>query len=197
MRLLGLSGTNGSGKDSLGGILAERYSYWFISVTELLREECKKRGLPIERENLRTISAEWRRLYGGGVLVDKAIEAYKARRLAGESYNGLVMASLRNPIEADRLHELGGRLVWVDADPRIRYARIQKNAASRGRIEEDSKTFEQFLAEEQAEMHPPQGADAAVLNMAAVKQRADITILNDTGDLETFAADAAKMLGLA
>lgn len=195
LKLIGVAGTNGSGKDTVGHILAEHYNFLFITVTELLREECRKRGLPVERENLREISAEWRREHGTGVLVDKAVDAFRQLPDA-DRYAGLVIASLRNPGENDRVHEFGGRVLWVDADPKVRYERIQKNAASRGRVEEDTKTFEQFLAEEQAEMYPPEGADAAVLNMAAVKEKADLFVENNSSNLLVFEKQVTTVLGL-
>lgn len=191
LQIIGLSGTNGAGKDTVGEVLAERHNYLFISVTELLREEARRRGLPVEREHLRTISAEWRREQGLGVLVDRAVDAWKA---TGDKYQGVVMASLRNPYEADRVHELGGSVVWVDADPKVRYERV--TAGDRGRGGEDNKTFEQFLAEQEAEMTPPVGADAAVLNMAAVRDRADINMVNDGADLEAFKQQIVETLGL-
>ncbi len=89
---------------------------------------------------------------------------------------GLVVASLRNPGEADRVHELGGKVVWVDADPKLRYERVQN--AFRGRDGEDNKTYEQFLAEEEAEMQTT--GDAATLDMGAVKAKSDMTILNES-----------------
>ena len=191
IEIIGLSGTNGAGKDTVGELLAEHYGYLFVSVTELLREECRKRGLPIERQHLRTISAEWRRQYGLAVLVDRAIEQYEA---AKDTYRGIVMASMRNPYEADRIHELGGTMVWVDADPRVRYERIQANAASRGRAGEDNRTFEEFLAEEQAEM---QGSDdKAGLDTLAVKERSDVVISNDTTDMNILVKEVEKSLGL-
>jgi cytidylate kinase len=190
LQIIGLSGTNASGKDTVGTLLAERHNYLFISVTELLREEARHRGLPVERKYLREISAEWRRKYGLGMLVDRAVEAWKK---TGDQYSGVVMASLRNPHEADRIHELEGTMIWVDADPKIRYARII--AADRGRSGEDNKTYEQFLAEEAAEMKPPEGADAATLNMAAVRDCSDIRLKNDSSDLEAFKAEIEKDLG--
>jgi cytidylate kinase len=60
-KVIGISGTNGSGKDTLGRALSLRHNFLFVSVTDLLREEARRRGLAIERENLRMISAEWRR----------------------------------------------------------------------------------------------------------------------------------------
>jgi cytidylate kinase len=195
IKLIGVAGTNGSGKDTVGHILSEHYGFLFITVTDLLRDECRKRGLPVERENLRMISAEWRRQNGMGVLVDKAVEAFHNLPDA-DRYAGLVVASLRNPGENESVHALGGTMLWVDADPKVRYERIQKNAANRGRAAEDTKTFEQFLAEEEAEMHPPAGADAAVLNMAAVKENADLFIENNSSDLHTFEVQVTTVLGL-
>ncbi len=197
LKLVGVAGTNGSGKDAVGHMLAERYGFLFITVTELLREECRRRNLPVERENLRMVSVEWRREHGPGVLVDKAIDAFHHLPDA-DRYTGLVIASLRNVGESDRVHELGGEMLWTDGDPKVRYSRIQLNAATRGRAEEDTKTFEQFLAEEDAEMHPPAEAsdDAAVLNMAAVKERADLFVENNSSNLEEFAMQVATVLGL-
>lgn len=185
MKLIGIGGTNGAGKDTVAQILADDYGWLFISGSDILRKELKKRGLPIERENLRALSTQWRREYGTGHLIDEAVKLFEPKK-----YKGLVVASLRNPGEADRVHELGGQVVWVDADPEVRYQRIY----SRARSAEDSKTFEQFLAEEQAEMHS--SGDEATLNMAGVKDRADIFITND-GDLETVKAQVKSTLKLA
>ena len=86
MKLIGIAGTNGSGKDTVGQILAEKHGWFFISVSDLLRDECRTRGLEVSRENLRGISAEWRREGGLGVLVDKAVEVFER---AGENHAGV------------------------------------------------------------------------------------------------------------
>lgn len=189
MTLIGISGTNGAGKDTVGHILDERFGYVFKSVTDALREEAKRRGLEPARENLREVSADWRREFGLAVLVDKTIEQ---EREAVKGRTGLVIASLRNPAEADRVHELGGIVLWIDADPRIRYDRVQANAASRDRAAEDNKTFEQFLAEEEAEMH--RNGDAATLDMSAVRDRADKIVMNEFATPDGLAEALAKLL---
>jgi cytidylate kinase len=186
MKLIGLSGTNGAGKDLVGELLAERHNYMFVSVTDLLRDECRKRGLPVERENLRLISGEWRREGGLGVLVDKAIELFK---ISDKGHQGLVMASMRNSGEADRIHELNGTMIWVDADPIIRYNRVY----SRMRTTEDDKSYEQFLAENEAEMHGDPN-DPTSLNMSVVKDKCDFTILNEGSDIEVFSSELEKIL---
>ena len=182
LQIIGIAGTNGSGKDTTGLTLADRHSYLFISVTDLLRAELNRRSLPVERENLRALSAEWRREHGYPVLVDRAIAEYNRLKA---NYVGLAIASLRNPYEADRIHELGGVVLWVDADPKIRYLRIQNNAEARARAGEDAKSYEEFIAEEEAEMHSATH-DPAALDMAAVKKKADIFLVNDNTDLQHF-----------
>lgn len=190
MKIIGIAGTNGSGKDSLGQILADDYGWLFISVTDILRDGLRGQNLPISRENLRTLSAQWRRESGLGVLVDKAVDIYKKDP---EKYKGLVLASLRNPGENDRVHELGGKVVWVDADPKIRYERIQANANSRSRAGEDNQTYDQFLAEEAAEMK--HSGDEATLSMAGVKAKADIFLQNNS-NLEDFKQKIDEALNL-
>ena len=187
MKIIGIGGTNGSGKDSLGQFLQDNYGWLFVSVTDILRDALRQQNLPIERENLRNLSALWRRESGLGILVDKAADIFKK---SGGKYKGLAIASLRNPGEADLVHELGGKVVWTDADPKIRYARIY----SRARGTEDQKTFEKFLAEEKEEMD--HSGDEATLNMDGVKEKADIFILNNTDNIEEFKAQIIKSLGL-
>lgn len=191
LRVIGIAGTNGAGKDTVGHMLADRYGYLFVSVTDLLRKEAERRGLPVERETLRSISAEWRRELGLGVLVDKAVAEYETQ---DDKYTGVVIASLRNPGEADRVHALGGTVVWIDADPRVRYDRVQAALDKRGRAGEDSKTFEQFKAEEAVEMK--RSGDSATLDMGGVKDRSDITVMNDDKPQDEFLKDMERALGL-
>jgi cytidylate kinase len=187
--LIGLSGTNGSGKDTVGHMLAKQHKYLFLSVTDLLRNEARQRGLPIERRYLREISAEWRRQSGLGVLIDKAVSEYEK---AKDEYEGLVIASLRNPGEAQRVHELKGKVLWIDADPKIRYDRIQASANLRNRVGEDEKTFEQFQEEEAAEMKP--SGDEATLNMADVKNNSDFRIDNNDSSIKVLQQSIKRAL---
>lgn len=191
MRIIGIGGTNGSGKDTVGQILEEKYGFLFVSVTDMLRAECRRRGLAIERENLRMISAEWRQAQGLGAMIDQSVEVYKK---ASDSYDGLAIASLRNPGESARVHELGGKVWWTDADPELRYRRV--TGTDRGRSSEDDKTFEQFLLEEAAEMHPDEGADETALHSAAVRDMADTTIVNEASlpDLERAVAEHLSVI---
>jgi len=185
IKLIGIGGTDGSGKDSLGEMLAERHGWMYVSVTDILRDEARRRGIPLRRDTLREISAEWRREFGLGVLVDKALVIYKK---SSGKHNGLAMASLRNSGEVDRLHELGGTMVWADADPQVRYQRV----SGRNRGTEDHITYEEFLAEEKAQSH--HGGDKHALSLNDVKSKADIFIENNGNDIEKFKTEAEKVL---
>ena len=187
MILYGLAGTNGSGKDSLAAFLARKYNFLFVSSSDLLRAEAVKRGLSTERHNLRTISAEWRRESGLGVLVEKAVDYFNEQPEG--TYNGLITGSLRNPAEADAIHAHGGKMIWTDADPKIRFARLQ----SRGR-EDDPETYEKFLANEAVEMK--HSGDAATLSVADVKDRCDIFLYNSSASIDEFESVIAQKLGL-
>lgn len=184
MKIVGLAGTNGSGKDTVAQILAEDYGYFVVSATEMLEEELKKRGLAFERENKRKVGNEWRKQYGLSAIVDKAIEQAKTNHA-----DKLVIGSLRHLAEAQKVKELNGIVVWVDADPKKRYERIQQN--NRGRIE-DKKTFEQFLSEEQDEMHGKNGI--AGISGAEVRKLADVFIENNYDDIQSLKPPVVKAL---
>ena len=186
MKLIGLSGTNGSGKDTVGQILADKHNFLFISMTDMLREEALSRKLDTSREVLRTISAEWRRESGLGVLINKSVVYYE-KQGGYNRYAGLVVASLRNPGENDRVHDLGGKVIWIDADPKIRYERI----TSRQRAD-DQITYEEFLEHEQAEMS--HSGDSATLSMGDVKEKADEFLTNEFDNIADLEQAIARLV---
>jgi len=187
MKIYGLAGSNGAGKDSLAEMLVERHKFYFAIATDMLRDELENRGLPTDRVHKAQLSAEWRRKYGMAAIVDRALEEYEQVQ---DQYDGLIVGSLRHPGEVDRIHKLGGQVIWVDADPKLRYDRLQNN--DRGRIE-DRKSFDEFMADEAREMHPE--GDEATLNVSAVKAKADIFIENNGNDIAAFKDEAEKSLG--
>jgi len=188
MKILGISGTNGAGKDSVGEFLAQKHGWFFVSGSEILRDELRKQGLPPDRHHTHQLSAAWRRQHGLGVLVDRAIDIYKEQK---KEYKGLAIASLRNPGEADEVHRLGGKVIWIDANPKTRYQRVV--SANRGRID-DQKTYAEFLTEEQHQMR--HSGDEATLSMEGVKAKANIFLQNNGDDINKFYKELEQALGL-
>lgn len=191
VKYIGVSGTNGAGKDEVAKMLAERHNFFVASATDMLAEGLREKGWPIDRAHKRKLSSEWRRQYGMSAVVDHALELYEPVR---DHYEGFVVGSLRHPGEADRIHELGGLVVWVDADPQVRYDRVVNSNRGEDKAAEDGRTFEEFLADQKAEM--THEGDAATLNIGGVKERADVFIENNGNDIEAFKDQAEKALGL-
>lgn len=136
--VVGLTGKNASGKGEIGRYLVS-LGYQYRSLSDVVRDEVRKRGLDASRENLIRIANDLRAHHGAATLADEA-----ASTLA----EGLhVIDSIRNPAEVDRLR-LAGKflLLGVDADPKVRFARAMK----RGRTE-NAATIEEFIAIENRE----------------------------------------------
>lgn len=189
MKIIGISGTNGAGKDEVANMLGKNHGFFVASATDMLANGLREKGWPIDRPHKAKLSTQWRRQYGMSAVVDHALELYEP---AKEQSKGFVVGSLRHPGEADKIHELGGIVVWVDADPRIRYERVKVGNRGKDKKSEDSKTYEQFLLEQEAEMK--HSGDSATLNIGDVKDRADIYLLNNGNDVELFKKEAEKAL---
>ncbi len=180
-RIIGIAGPNGAGKDMLGDLLVELKNYKFVSVSDILREELTKQSIPHEREHMRALSTKWAREHGPSVLSVKTIEAYVEEEKA-EGYDGLAIGSVRRPAEAEAIHAEGGKVIWIDASQQMRYARVQ--AGSRGR-KDDIVPFEEWKAAEDIEMTPI-GGDPHALNMAGVRDIADIHVDNSFATADEY-----------
>lgn len=171
--IIGIAGTNGAGKDTLGDLRFEREGAKKVTLSDILRVEATKRGLSHERHNLSAISTEWGQKFGAGALSTMTLQEFYETRTETES--GISIVSVRRPAEAQIIQRAGGTLFWVDAAREIRYERIFN--ANRGRPE-DVKTFEKFCAEEDREMYPDSD-DPSALNMAGVRDMSDMEIVNE------------------
>jgi dephospho-CoA kinase len=184
--IVGIAGTNASGKDTLGHVRARLANAKMVSLSDILRRELDQRGLSHERENLRQVGDEWRTAEGPQVLAVRTIDLYNSEKDEA-GYKGLTVTSIRNAEEARAIQQAGGKIIWVDADRRLRYERIRSRNLDRP---EDQKTYEQFVAEEEAELNPTEGN--TLLNMGAVRDIADITIINEFPSLEEYEAYLEK-----
>lgn len=178
---IGLAGTLNAGKDSLGEMLAERHSFLHVSTSDMIRQ-LKKDAFGDTPEALLVRNDPFineLRQKNPGFLIDAINEQWNSQRL---SYpGGFVASGIRAISEAERVKALGGVIVFVDADMKVRYERSLRRARDSG----DQKSFEDFLASEKAEM-PSDTRNKFIQNIPAMRAMADIVIDNSAQDIEKF-----------
>lgn len=166
MVVIGLTGFNGGGKDIISEYLKQK-GFTSFSLSDMLREECRKKNIPVTRENLINMGNELRSKYGNGVLGKLALEKLKK----GEN---AVITSLRHPEEVLELKKNPEFvLVKVLASQRVRFERIKE----RNR-EDDPKTFEDFLKFEEREFN---SSEPHKQKIAQCVESAQFSLINENG----------------
>ena len=175
--ILGLTGTNASGKGVFCSIFAEKHGFRVLSLADPLREEAKKRNIELSTRNLITIGNEFRERAGAGALA----HIIKTRIPPGD----VVIDSIRNPGEVAVLRELNDFfLVALDSPQKIRFEREKL----RGRVG-SIKNYEEWLEIERIESQ----SNPLHLQVRECVKLADHAILND-GTKEELILKASFLL---
>jgi len=163
--ILGVSGLNGSGKGEVVRFLEAR-SFYALSLSDVIRDELRARGLEETRERMIATGRELRAAEGPG-----ALAARLARRLVAD--RNYVIDSVRHPAEVETLRALTGRfrLLWVEADEGLRLERIRARARPG-----DAQTLADLRRLEARELG---SEDPAAQQLVAVREIADATVRND------------------
>jgi dephospho-CoA kinase len=187
-RIIGIGGLTRSGKDSLAELFIK--NGWFgVSLGDIIREHSRERHKnasdPISVENM-TETANWLR---GAKGPDFALKiALNEFNKVQNQYKGLVLFSIRAPIEADYILANGGQLIWVEAKDKVRHQRWLSSL----RKDEKPISLKEFNAHENLQYNPQPGIPEQVqMNSSYVQSRATIIIQNNGSDLRGF-HDAAK-----
>ncbi len=177
--IIGLAGTNGSGKGAVARYLREQ-GYTPLSLSDVLREELARRGQPVDREALMALGNELREAEGPGVLAERVIEKIDS----GRHY---VVDSVRHPAEAEALRRRSDFfLVRIDAPPEVRFERIRHRSR-----ENDPSSYEEFLDLDRREL---EGGDEEHQQLARTMETTDYEITND-GTLAELHRKVDLMLG--
>ena len=162
-KIIGVTGTFCSGKDTIADYLVKN-GFFYLSLSDLVREECLRRNCYNGRDDLIRVANELRQNHGFGILAKMALERI-------EEKEKVVIASIRNPGEVEEFKKnINFFMINVEAPIEIRYKRVQQ----RGKID-DEVNFEKFKAQEDFERKgsgPQQQLDK-------VASMADYTIIND------------------
>jgi dephospho-CoA kinase len=198
LRFVGITGLPGAGKgafvDLLVPQLAERgYESRYYSLSDELRAEARRRGLPVERPVLRRIANELREERGGGVLSLLVLAQVRKDlvRIAPGTRLVVMIDAIRNPEEVETLREeLGSAfvLVGVEAPLDLLVARI----AARARFDEpEAVVHEREAARRMIQGEAGKGEPAHGHNIAACVEMADWRVDN-SGSLEELAAQVQR-----
>jgi dephospho-CoA kinase len=164
--IIGVTGTNGSGKGTVVEYLVQKYGLGHYSVRTFLTETLLAQGsAPEDRGSLRDIANDLRKEHGPAYVIEQLFAQAKAAGVPA------IIESVRTIGEAEYLQSVGAKILAVDADRELRYQRI----IDRGSVT-DRLTFEEFCIQEDREMSSTEPWD---MNVAAVMRMADFVVTND------------------
>ncbi len=161
-KLIGLTGTNGAGKGE-AALYFESKGYARHSLSDVLRDDLRSRGLEPSRDNLIRTGNELRERFGADILA--------RRTTAKAAGRPAVIDSIRNLAEvAFFRNQSGFILLAFDAPVDVRFRRV----ADRGR-DESAGTLDEFRRKEDEE----RAGGATGQQLEACMAAADCLIVND------------------
>ena len=169
MKVIGVIGKNGSGKDEVLRYLKEKHSVPFLSTGDMVREIAAREGRSPDRTTLQEISDSYFREYGQGCFVKMV-----AGKIRDKGWPVAGISGVRSPHDIQLLREVLGRsFVLIEVfvtDPGVRFARMRKRGAER-----DTDSYERFLEQERGEEQ--------VFHVGEASRLADFSLSND-GELQ-------------
>lgn len=178
VRLIGLTGTCGSGKGVVVDFLRQ-HGYQHLSVRALLSTIISERGQTLDRPTMIRVANELRREHSASYLVETLLAQAQATNLP------CVIESVRNLAEVSALRRAGGILFAVDAPQSLRFSRVRARSSVT-----DFITFAEFDAMEKLESG---NDDPTMQSLGRCVEAADALFVND-GSLEALRAKLQEVL---
>jgi dephospho-CoA kinase len=183
MTVIGLVGPIASGKGVVADLLRER-GFFYLSLSDRVREEAKRRGVPEERETLQNIGNELRLREGNDVLARRTADI-----IGTVSSSNVVIDGIRNPAEIEYLRErFEARIIGVIASADVRFQLMQRRKRP-----SDPETREVFDRLEQRDRGV--GEEDHGQQVEACLNLADVTVENPglgEGGLENLRKNAEE-----
>lgn len=168
MKVIGLVGLIGSGKDVVSDYLVEKYGYHKVVMGDIVRELATELGRSHSRDDLQKTQKEYREKYG-----DQFFGKQVVRKIRENQWDKVVINGIRIPEDVKvPKRSFGDDMVvaLVDVDPKTRFERLTKR-----KREGDPDTFQEFKRQEENEKK--------LFNFEGVLEEVDDTIDNN-GTLE-------------
>ena len=164
--IVGVTGPICAGNNAVGEILRKK-GFERLSLSDELREYMRKRGIVINRRNMRDTADALRKEHGPGFMVSFVVK----KIIPDKNY---VVEAIMNPREISELKKLNNfYLIKVDAPVKIRFNRLLR----RNRDPDEPKTFEAFVEWEKRDLGVGQPKHG--LHRAECFELADFIVVND------------------
>src|SRR5690606_32813087 len=152
IHIIGIGGLPRSGKDSLAALFMER-GFYGVSLGDIVRDQSRLRHAntqdPISVANMTETSNFLRSEKGADFALKMALDQYhKAEKQ--KAYHGLVVFSVRVPVEVDFILRHNGALIWVEATDQVRHQRHTNHL----REGEQKISLEEFKSQEALQWQP-------------------------------------------
>ena len=162
--VVGLTGLPGSGKTEVAKIL-EKEGFKIFSMGDVVRNEAKKRGLALKRENLEKIAIEIRKKEGKDVIARRIIE-----KIENTSYEKICIDGIRSVDEINAFKKAfrNFKLIAIICSYEKRMKRLRKRARCDDDLEKlrEREEHERILGIDKAiEM-----ADAKIINEGSIEE---------------------------
>ena len=142
-KIIGIVGEMASGKDTVCDYLKANYKdVYFMRFSDALTEILKIFFDDIKREDQQWLSSALRERFGGDILVKALV-----KKIEKISDGIVILNGVRRPDDFTALKSIGGKLIYITADPKIRWERMK----IRGEKADDDVTFERFIEMGKAE----------------------------------------------
>lgn len=136
-QVVGLVGYIASGKSTVANhFIDQDFAYYKLS--DVIRAECKHRGLEVTRVNLQNIGNELREQFSGSVLAEKVLTMAKGQ-------SRIVIDGIRNPEEIEFLRAHSDAfIIGIVAPKYVRLERYLVRAQERGEDTTTKASFEKI-----------------------------------------------------
>jgi len=165
--IIGFAGEMGSGKGSIAEHIVENYNAGSHKFSQIFRDILDRVYLDQSRENISKLSLILRQNFGEDILAKSIFHDVQ-----NDEHEIIVIDGVRRLEDIVYLRNLPEfKLLYVDADIKIRYERLVQRGENAG---DSSKTFEQFCDDHKA------NADAYIVDL----MKSANTVVHNNGTYE-------------
>jgi dephospho-CoA kinase len=145
--IIGVVGLNGSGKDTFAEYIVKKYKFVHKDLGQEIRDQLRRFGRNhLDRNEMISLGNERRQRYGADYWVNRAIENVRG---------DMIITSIRNPAEIEKIVLCGGVVVEISANIKTRYARTVERVKTGPNTHGDIGSFEEFKGTEIKELENP------------------------------------------